>query len=135
VARVVLDTNVLDSAMIGHGKPRRLLKHVLARHSTVASREMVAELADVLSRDKFSLTQRQIERFLEIYLRRCEIVRLRRYVHTVEEDPDDDVVLDTAVNGRADVVVTGDRHLLRLKSFEGAQILTVDEALRALGAG
>jgi predicted nucleic acid-binding protein len=73
VTRVVIDTNVLVSAAIGHGKPRRLLRLVLRGHTAVASLEMLAELADVLAREKFSLTPRQISRFLTIYTRRSEV--------------------------------------------------------------
>ena len=62
MTRVVIDTNVLVSAIIGHGRPRLLLRLVLREHSAVASKEMLAELADVLSRDKFSLTPGQVDR-------------------------------------------------------------------------
>jgi predicted nucleic acid-binding protein len=64
VTRVVIDTNVLVSATIGHGKPRRLLRLVLRGHSAVASLEMLAELADVLAREKFSLTLARSPDFL-----------------------------------------------------------------------
>ena len=134
MARVVMDTNVLVSAMIARGKPRRLLRQVLRGHSPVSSREMIAELAGVLSREKFSLAEARIDRFLSIYARSCEIVDLKRRVEAVKEDPDDDMVLGTAVNGRATFIVTGDKHLLALKEFEGVRIITVDAASRALSA-
>jgi len=134
VARVVIDTNVLVSATVGHGKPRRLLRQVLRGHSAVASREMLAELADVLGRDKFSLTPGQIARFLTVYARRCEVVNLDRRVIAVDADPDDNIVLGTAVDGRAALIVTGDKHLLALEEFEGIRIVTVDGALKILSA-
>jgi hypothetical protein len=52
--------------VIGHGKRRRLQSQVLRDHSVVASREMLAELADVLTREKFSLKAGQISRFLAV---------------------------------------------------------------------
>lgn len=107
------------SAIIGRGKPRRLLRQVLRGHSAVASREMLAELADVLAREKFSLSAGQIARFLTIYTRRSEVVDLDRRVDAVDADPDDNVVLGTAVNGRAAFIVTGDKHLFQLVEFEG----------------
>ena len=94
----------------------------------------MVELADVLTREKFSLTEARIARFVAIYMRRAEVVPLNRRVAAVSEDPDDDIVLGTAVNGGAAFVVTGDRHLLALKEFEGVRIVTVDAALRVLGA-
>jgi uncharacterized protein len=52
----------------------------------------------------------------------------------VYADPDDNIVLGTAVSGRAAFIVTGDRHLLELERFEGIQIITVDAALKILQA-
>jgi putative PIN family toxin of toxin-antitoxin system len=95
VTRVVVDTNVLVSAIIGHGKPRRLLRLVLKGHSVIASREMLAELAAVLAREKFSLPPGQIARFLTVYTRGSKVV------DAVDTDPDDNIVLGTAVNGGA----------------------------------
>lgn len=132
MAHVVIDTNVLVSALIGHGKPRRLVRRLFASRSTVYSKEMLAELSDVLARGKFSLTTRQINRFLSLYVRRSGAVALNRLVTVVTDDPDDDTVLSTAINGRADYIVTGDKHLLILKEFDGVQIVTVDRALRIL---
>jgi putative PIN family toxin of toxin-antitoxin system len=134
VTRVVIDTNVLVSAVIGHGKPRRLLRLVLKLHTAVASKQTLAELADVLAREKFSLKPTQITRFLTIYTRRCEVVELDRRVSAVDADPDDDIVLGTAVNGGVVLVVTGDRHLLEMQEFEGIRISTVDAALKILSA-
>ena len=96
--------------------------------------EMLAELTDVLAREKFSLTPAQIARFLKIYARRSELVDLDRRVDAVDADPDDNFVLSTAVNGRAALVVTGDKHLLALGEFEDIRIVTVDAALKILSA-
>ena len=95
---------------------------------------MLAELADVLARDKFSLTPEQVTRFLGVYARRSQMADLERRVNAVAADPDDNTVLGTAVNGRAAMVVTGDRHLLALKEFEGIAVVTVDVALKILSA-
>ncbi len=51
---VVLDTNILISALVGHGNPRRLVLRLLEEETVVSSMEMLAELADVLSRKKFA---------------------------------------------------------------------------------
>jgi uncharacterized protein len=101
-------------------------------HSAVASGETLEELADVPAREKFSLTERQIARFLELYIRGSENRPVERTRRRREADPDDNTVLDTAVDGKADFVVTGDKHLLALERFEGIQIITVDAALRLL---
>ena len=62
MVRVVLDTNVLVSALIDDGKPRKLVLELLDKHTVVLSRQMLAELADVISRDKFRVTGSQVNR-------------------------------------------------------------------------
>ena len=69
MVRVVLDTNVLVSALIDDRKPRRLILELLDKHTVILSRKMIAELADVISRDKFSATSSQVNRFLSSLVR------------------------------------------------------------------
>jgi putative PIN family toxin of toxin-antitoxin system len=90
---------------------------------------MLAELADVVIRDKFAIKNSQVDRFLSILLKKSKIVSDTPHFKAVSEDPDDDKVLDTAYNGKADYIVTGDRHLLALKRFKRTQILTVTQML------
>jgi len=54
-------------------------------------------------------------------------------LHVIAEDPDDDRVLECAVAGKADYIVSGDRHLLKLGSFEDIQIATVRQYLDMAG--
>jgi putative PIN family toxin of toxin-antitoxin system len=133
--RVVLDTNVLVSALVGHGKPRRLLFKLLEGHEVVSSKQMLTELEDVLSRERFGFTQRQIDEFLSIMARGFIIVRLAECPEVIPEDPDDDVVLATASEGQAGYVVSGDRHLLKLGQYRGIKIVAVKEMLELLRNG
>jgi predicted nucleic acid-binding protein len=50
----------------------------------------------------------------------------------VEEDPSDNIILNTAYDGHVDMIVTGDRHLLTFKIFEGIRILRISEALKEI---
>ena len=56
MVRVVLDTNVLVSAFIDDGKPRRVVLELLDKHTVILSQQMLAEIADVISREKFRVT-------------------------------------------------------------------------------
>lgn len=132
MARVVVDTNVLVSALINNGKPRRLLLKLLGKHTVILSSQMLAELADVLSRDKFFVTSAQVERFISILLRKATIVPADCSFKVILEDPDDDIVLSTALNGKADYIVSGDKHLLSLKKFEKIEVLKVNQMLEIL---
>ena len=132
MARVVIDTNVLVSAIINNGKPRRLLFKLLDDHNVILSSQILAELADVLSRDKFSVTNSQVERFISILLKKATIASVDYNLKVILEDPDDDIVLSTALNGKADYITSGDKHLLSLKKFQNIKILKVKELFEIL---
>jgi len=133
MATVVLDTNVIISALVGHGKPRRLMLTLLDEGTVVSSMEMLGELADVLSRRKFTdIKTSQVNSFLSKFAKRVVVVPLKRRFKIVEQDPDDDLVLNTAYGGDARYIISGDKHLLRLKEFRGIKIVTVKEMLELL---
>ena len=130
----MVDTNVLISAVVGHGRPRRLVTILLERHQVVSSRQMLAEFVEVISRREFVQVGRsRVRSFLSIFIRQAEIVPVKQTTRVIAQDPDDDVVLGTAVEGNASLIVSGDRHLLDLKRFRGIRILTVEESLELLG--
>ena len=132
MTRVVLDTNVLVSALIDDGKPRKLVLELLDKYTVILSRQMLAELADVVSRNKFSVTSGQVDRFLTSLVRMSQLVSDIARFKVVLEDPDDDVVLNTSYTGRAEFIVTGDRHLLELDKIKKTKIVTVNQMLEIL---
>jgi putative PIN family toxin of toxin-antitoxin system len=129
---VVMDTNVLVSALIHDGKPRKLVLELLDKHTVILSRQLLAELADVIGRDKFPVKNAQAERFLSSLVKVSKIVPDNPLFKAVSEDPDDDAVLNTAYAGKADYIVTGDRHLLTLNQFKKTRIVTVNQMLDIL---
>ena len=130
---VVIDTNVLVSALVGRGKPRRLVTKLLEEHMVVSSTAMLAELADVISRDKFrEVKSWEAGRFMSILAGRSVLVTIRQPLKIVADDPDDDMVLNTAHEGRADYIVSGDRHLLKLREFRRIKIVTVKQMLEMI---
>ena len=132
MVRAVVDTNILVSALIKRGKPRKLVLKLLEEHTVILSRQMLAELADVLTRNKFAIKTSQVDRFLAILVRKSKIVTLSSRFKVISEDPDDDVVLNTAYAGKAEYIVTGDRHLLALKEFKRTKIIKVTQILENL---
>jgi len=130
---VVVDTNVLISAVMGHGKPRRLVTRLLKEHKVITSREMLAELVDVLDRAKFAkIKKRKVTKFLTILTNKAEIVSIQEDVDVIPEDPDDNIVLSTASEGNANYILSGDKHLLKLREFRGIRIVPVKEMLELL---
>jgi predicted nucleic acid-binding protein len=70
--------------------------------------------------------------FLEALHQTAKFTRIKSKFNVVTADPADDIILRTAVDGKADCIVSGDKHLLALKEFRGIKILTVDEMLSLL---
>ena len=77
------------------------------------------------------VTEEQVERFIENTERIAKFVELESHLEVVN-DPKDGIVINTAIDGRADLIVSGDHHLLSLKEFRGIKIASVDEAVRKL---
>jgi uncharacterized protein len=132
---IVFDVNVLVSSLISKGKPRRLwLKAVRREFQLVLSRRIVEEFVEVISRTKFQryLAEQDVIDFLEALSTRARIVRTRSRLRVIMEDPEDNIILAAAYDAKADYVVSGDKHLLGLKEFEGTGIVTVETMLEVL---
>jgi len=130
--RAVIDTNVLISAIFWTGSPKRLLNRVRRGEVTfVTSRVLLDELKEILVRpDKpFKLSEEEADRVVKAMQNVAEVVETQSQVR-VCRDEKDNKVLECAVDGRAEWIITGDAHLLELQSFKNVRIVTVAEFLR-----
>jgi uncharacterized protein len=127
--RIVLDSNVLVSALLRQGGPRRLLLYLSREHVIISSVQMLAELEDVLHRDKFQLTDGQIADYLSLIISGSTVLDVADYPKVIKADPDNDVILASALEGEADYLVTGDKHLLLLREYHKTKIITVKQML------
>jgi putative PIN family toxin of toxin-antitoxin system len=125
-ARIVVDTNTLVSRLLlANSVPAQAVRKAVGEAQLLASDATTTELADVLARPKFdayvSLEDRQ--QFIRLLGRVALMVPI---VHTVRacRDPRDDKFLELALNGEADLIVTGDEDLLALHPFRGVRIIT-----------
>lgn len=118
--RVVLDTNVLISALVfGSGTPAEL-RHAwqAQRIRPIVSHETASELIRVLAYPKFQLTDIERDDLLGEYLPWCEPITVPAETVVPEvRDPDDRIFLRVALAGQADALVTGDQDLLSLREF------------------
>ena len=122
--RVVLDTNVLVSALVYGGNPRRILEVVVAGEVEIfISEALVQELQDVLLRKRFDLKPQLVRATVAEIRALAKLVVPRKHHSLVDEDPADNLVLDCAVEAGADYLVTGDRHLLRLEKCGKVKIV------------
>lgn len=133
--RIVVDTNVVVSAFLWGGTPRRILDAVEAqRIELFTSRVLIAELEDVLSREKFAALLRRT-RFTSAFLlaRYTQLATLLTPVEiTVAElrDPDDVHVLACALAARAEAIVSGDADLHALGSYQGIAVLSPADCVK-----
>lgn len=81
--------------------------------------------------DKFRTPAGKRGQFLRGLLKVADVVFTDGTIHVVLPDPDDDEVLETAFLGNADMIITGDKHLLTLKQYQGIAIRTAAEAMAA----
>jgi putative PIN family toxin of toxin-antitoxin system len=131
--RVVADTNILISAFLFGGLPRVFLERGLAgAFSLVTSGALLDELDEKLS-GKFAVPESKARAFLSQLKSKASVVNPSFVLDAVPDDPDDNRVLECAVAGKANCIVSGDRHLLRLGSYEGIAILTVRRFIEIAG--
>ena len=122
--RVVLDTNILVSAILFGGKPRLILDDVIAgRIDCFLSSEILDELNTVLQRPKFGFTASQRLDIMDELRRTCEIIQPSSELSVQITDPDDKIILECAIDANAEYIISGDTDLKRLHPFNGIQIL------------
>ncbi len=128
--RVVSDANiVVSSVLVAVGIPARVLAAWRAgRYDLIVSPALLAEYEDVLNRPRIQrrhgLTAAQVAAELADLARFAILVEPTEVPAVIVDDPDDDHVLAAALAGAADFIVSGDRHLLDLREYQGIRILS-----------
>ena len=123
--KVVVDTNVFVSALLFGGKPGKLIP--LWQRGTIrplASKEIIDEYLRVLTYPKFKLAEKEINFFLyhEI-LPYFEVINVGSDPRIIKKDPEDDKFIRCALAGKAKWIISGDRHLLALKTYQKIKII------------
>jgi uncharacterized protein len=135
--RVVADTNTVVSGLFWPGSPRLVLDAARQGRLTLfTTAALLLELENVLKRDKFSsrlalvaMTPREL---VLGYAALSTVVHPATIPPRIQADPDDDEVLACAVAAQADLIVSGDRHLLVLNQFQGIKIVRAAELLESV---
>ena len=133
--RIVIDTNIWISGLLWKGDGWRLLKLAEAgKIELCLAYPMVLELEEVLNYERFQarlqmldVTSAQLAAYALTLATALDVSR--PHLPIVAADPDDDIFLLCAVEARAVYVVTNDRHLLALKSYQGVGIVRLEDFL------
>lgn len=136
--RIVLDTNVVLSALLWRGTPYRLLDAIRSHRevSLVTSPALLDELAGVLTRPsasrRLAMIGRTAHNVLADYVEAVTIVEPEHVPRVVPNDVDDDQVIAAAIAAGADWIVSGDADLLSMGSHQGIPILTAAQAAQQI---
>lgn len=130
--RVVLDTNILVSALIFEGKPRTLLELALKKNIIVCiSKPLLAELQEILL-IKFEFSEQRVKQIERKLTKAFRLVYPKKQIKVVR-DSDDNKVLEAAIEGKCQYIITGDKDLLDLMTYKRIKILKANEFINLIG--
>jgi putative PIN family toxin of toxin-antitoxin system len=129
---VVLDTNVLISALLFKGELSRIVGlWQKGKIIPVISKETFDELRTVLEYSKFSLSRAEIKSLIEHdILPFFEVVNVSKHVKGTCRDPEDDKFISCAISASVDWIVTGDKDLSDLKKYQSIRIIHASDFIK-----
>jgi uncharacterized protein len=123
--RVVLDTNVIISAILFGGTTREILELAIRGGiDLILSVPILDEVRDVLMRQKFGFSAEQATKVIDELYAISEVVNPDIRITAVKDDPDDNMILECALEAKSEYIITGDSHLLDLSIFQDIKIQT-----------
>jgi len=123
--KIVCDTNVLISGVLFGGHARKILQ--LASRGVLInflSPDILREVEDVLRRSRFGLRPDHVLEIVALFKDTFEIVIPSLRVQAVQSDPEDNHVIEAALEAGAEFIISGDNHLLKLKEWEGIRVVS-----------
>ena len=131
--KVILDTNILISATYWFGNPKYVFDLALAGQIRVfTTQKLLEEYKASIIRD-FAETSEGAEEKVKVILSVSGIVEPKEKVF-ICEDKDDNKVIEAALEAKADYIISGDKHLLRLIEFRGIRIVPAQEFIETIAS-
>ncbi|MFM8876205.1 MAG: putative toxin-antitoxin system toxin component, PIN family, partial [Anaerolineae bacterium] len=122
--RAVLDTNIFISAVLGGRLGIIIDEWKAGKFKLIVTDAIAREYLDVINRPKFNIPQAEIIAVSDYLLQLGEFVTPAEEIHIIVADPTDNKFLEAATAGQVNFIVSGDNHLLELKSFREIPIIT-----------
>jgi len=125
--RVIIDTNIIVSGYLGGALEAIIIAWKSRKFTLIVSDAIAIEYHAVLKRPKFKIERAELDDFSALLLDKAEFVTPLETVNVILADPTDNKFLEAAVAGKVNFIVSGDGHLLELKSFREIPIITARE--------
>lgn len=122
--RIVLDTNIFISAVLGGRLGVILDEWKMGKFKLIVTDAVAHEYLDVINRPKFKIPEEEIVAVTDYLLQVAEFVTPEETIHVIVADLTDNKFIEAAIAGKVDFIVSGDAHLLELKSFRDIPIIT-----------
>lgn len=127
--KVVLDTNVYLSGIIFGGNSRHILDLAIENKITIfTSPSILLEVSEKLNK-KFKWNEDQIITVIKAISKTAEVIKPQNKLKIVKSDPSDNKIIEAAVEGNTEYIVSGDKHLLDIKQFRSIQIVSPSQFL------
>ena len=130
ITNVVFDTNVLISSTLWNNSVAQkfLFKCIKENIQIFSSQEIIEEYKEILARD-FDYKEQEIVGILEKILQFIILVSPKNKIDVIKKDVDDNKIIECAVESKSEYIISYDKHLLKLKEFQGTKIVRPEEAL------
>ena len=132
--KVTVDTNFLISATqwdysVAHKLLKKFILSDAKRFTIFTTQDILDETLEVLERD-FEYSKNEAKNIIEKILLFANLIEPKQKVDIIKDDPDDNKVIECAIESSSDYIITYDRHLLKLKEYKGIKILKPEEILK-----
>jgi len=132
--KITADTNVLISSTFWTGASDKIMQRVENKEiELILSEKIIKEFTKVLDyeeiKNKVKEKSLELRRSIEKIINVSSLVEPKQKFDIVKDDPDDDIILECAVEGNVNYIVSQDKHLLKLKEFKGVKIVKPEEFL------
>ncbi len=136
--RIVLDTNVWLSAIFWQGEANKIIKaYEKNKKEIIITEDILSEIIEVLNREskfqKFIKDKNQsIEDLIRTILSIATLVEIKIKLDIIKEDPKDNIILEAALGGKSNYIISYDKHLLNMLEFRKIRILKPNEFLKLI---
>lgn len=129
--RITVDTNVLVSSLGWNGAEAAIIEMVLeSKLELCLSAQILSEFFRVVKYPKFGFTNEEIDGFIGRLLPNVLFVKPAESIFVVAEDPEDDRIIECAVAGESKYIISGDKHLLKIRQYKETRIMKASDFLQ-----